>query len=144
MQPNGELNPVTKHERDESQMGDFTRVVQPQGVLTPSFIEMAILQYAQALHSALDLAEGHGLLGPDLDTHCDSEDHSEWEGVPESHPMDDRRRPVIWDHRSLLTVAPPYDGWASYGRVEAFEFVIRHPRRDARQMGSPRAPRRRP
>ena len=147
MQPDGELSPVTRHERDESRMGDFTRIMQPQGVLTPEYMEMALLQYAQASHSALDLAEGQGLLGPDLDAHCDPEDHSEWEGVPKSHPMDDRRRPVIWDRRSLLTVTPPYDGWASYGRVEAFEFVIRHSDRevalmgDAWQVGSSRAPR---
>ena len=85
MQPDGELNPVTVHERDGSRLGDFTCIMHPQGVLTPEYTDMALLQYAQARHSALDLAEGQGLLGPDLVTHCDSGDLSEWEGVPQTH-----------------------------------------------------------
>ena len=83
------------------------------------------MQDTQARRSALDLAEGGGLLAPDLVARCDSGDREEWDGVPCHRPNDDRRRPAIWADRSLTTVNPPSDGWASYGRAEAWEFVIR-------------------
>ena len=125
MQPDGELNPVAMHERDESMLGDFERIMDSQGNLTPEYHEMVLLQHAQARSSALDLAEGGGLLGPDMITHCESEDHEEWDGVVCNHPNDDRRRPVAWEERQMLFATPPYDGYASYGRTEAWAAVIR-------------------
>ena len=111
---------------------------------------MALLQNAQARHAAIDLAEGRGLLGPDCVTRCDSGDTEEWEGALQSHPMDDRRRPVIWDHRSLLTVAPPYDGWGVLWPSRSFRVRATSLRQgsrlggDAYQMDMPRASRRGP
>ena len=67
----------------------------------------ALLAYAEARQSALDLAPGHGLLGLGCVTHCDSGDAEE-RGGSEIHPNADRRRPAIWDDQRTIAVHAPF------------------------------------
>ena len=68
-----------------------------------------------ARHSAIDLAEGIGLLGPEPYSGTDSGDDEPWSGSP-IHPKEDRRRPVLWRDEALITFLQPEDGFAAYGR----------------------------
>ena len=76
-----------------------------------------------ARHSALDLAEGVGLLGSEPYTGFDSNDNELWSGS-RIHPKEDRRRPVLWDDDVLITFDQPQDGFAAYGRP-LYEYIAR-------------------
>jgi hypothetical protein len=86
-----------------------------------------LMSRIKAKLSAIDLADGIGLLGPEPYTGFDSNDEEPWSGSP-VHPKEDRRRPVLWEDDVLITFDQPHDGYAAYGRP-SIEYVARQ--RDA-------------
>ena len=81
---------------------------------TPDYMRLSILSYCKARDAAIDLAEGIGQVVPDEDTDCQDDD-GDWEGV-EPCINDERRRPLYWRPSCVITIQPPKDGFAAYGR----------------------------
>ena len=75
------------------------------------------VNYATARRSAVDLAEGIGLLGPDPDTMEPSGDRQPWSGTPCVCPQDDRREVTARADGQAIESQDHLDGFALYGRL---------------------------
>jgi hypothetical protein len=92
--------------------------LEPFGGVDADYQWRSWVNHATARRSAVDLAEGIGLLLPDPETNEPSGDQRPWPGTPCVSSRDDRREVIVWADDQAIEIQDHPDGFATYGRLD--------------------------